>query len=251
MSELLNYVVIVAVLAVGLLSGCRTQQSRPQPASAGEEAGSYAQRAPSPSGIGKVYMGREVGQVRGHEALAWLERDERARTELPARLVRALDLQPSDVVADVGAGTGYFTFRLAPEVPRGLVYAVDIQQAMIDTLGARMHRRGAENVRPHHGTIMNPRLPEGALDLALIVDAYHEFSHPREMMQALYADLKPGGRLVVVEYRAEDPTVSADPLHRMSERQILREMQAAGFAWRETLDVLPQQHLVVFEKPVG
>lgn len=246
--------VLISTLAAAVLlgGGCGTKApSADAGASALAPQQAYVQREPSEGGIGKMYLGREVAEVMGHRRAAWMERPERERTELPARLVRALDLRPSDVVADIGAGTGYFTFRIAPEVPRGLVYAVDIQQAMVDTLGARVHRREVENVRPLQGTILDPRLPNGSIDLVLIVDAYHEFSHPHEMMTALYEDLKPGGRLAIVEYRGEDPTVPVEPLHKMSADQIQREMEVHGFQWRETLDVLPQQHLMIFERPVG
>ncbi len=241
--------VLAGVLLAGaLLPGCRYQgQSR----SAGESNSVYAQREASPGGIGNVYMEREIAQVMNSDGAAWLDRPTRQQTEMPERLVEALALSASDVVADIGAGTGYFTFRLASEVPGGLVYAVDIQQRMIDTLRARIARRDAENVQPVHSSIMDPELPDGSIDLALMVDAYHEFSHPREMMQALYEDMEPGGRVVLVEYRAEDPTLSIHPLHTMTEAQIREELTAAGFEWRETKDILPKQHLVVFAKPTG
>ena len=210
----------------------------------------YTQKEPSRDGTGKVYMGREIAQVMGHRGAAWLERPERAETELPERVVRGLVLDSSDVVADIGAGTGYFTFRVAPEVPRGTVYAVDIQPEMLDIIRRRVEEHGVSNVEPVRGTVQDPNLPGGAVDVAFIVDAYHEFSYPREMVQGIAEALRPGGRLVLVEYRGEDPTVPIKPLHKMTETQVRREIEAAGLRWRETKDMLPQQHFVVFEKPM-
>ena len=170
---------------------------------------------------------------------------------MPDRVVGALDLSPSDVVADIGAGTGYFTFRLARKVPRGRVLAVDIQPEMLELIRARAERSGADHVETVLGTPRDPNLPGGTVDLALMVDAYHEFSHPREMMEHIVEALEPGGRVVLVEYRGEDPTLPVGRLHRMTEDQARREMEAVGLRWRETKDILPQQHLMIFEKPLA
>ncbi|MEL7238293.1 MAG: class I SAM-dependent methyltransferase, partial [Planctomycetota bacterium] len=204
---------------------------------------------PSRDGIGKVYMGREISRVMGHLAAGWLERDGREMEEKPAVLIDALDLQPDDVVADIGAGTGYFTFRLAEKVPDGKVIAVDIQQEMLELLEAEVARRGMTNVESVLGTIEDPKLPAGEVDLVLMVDAYHEFSHPYEMMQGIVRGLKPGGRVALVEYRGEDPAVMIKPLHKMTEAQAVKEMEAAGLEHVETIDALPLQHLMIFRKP--
>jgi SAM-dependent methyltransferase len=202
-----------------------------------------------PDGTGKFYMGREIAQVMGHLAAGWLERPEREREERPELLMRALDLQPGDVVADVGAGSGYFTFRIAPRVGvEGKVLAVDIQREMLDIIRHRMRLLGARNVQPVLGSITDPRLPENGVDLILMVDVYHEFSHPYEMTQAMVRGLKPGGRLVFVEYRLEDPRVPIKLVHKMSEQQVRKEMAVHPVRWVETLDVLPWQHIIVFEK---
>ncbi len=204
-----------------------------------------------PDGSGKEYMGREIADVSTSEVeTGWWERPERDDEELPVRLLRALSLSPSDVVADIGSGTGFFTFRLADEVPSGRVYAVDVQQAMVDTIRVRAERSGIRNVTSVLGAVDDPSLPENRLDLALIVSSYHEFDHPREMLEGLLYALKPGGRLVLVEYRAEDATIPIPDLRRMSEAQIIREGESVGFRFRETLDVLPQQHIVVFTVPI-
>ncbi len=203
-----------------------------------------------PNGIGKFYMGREIAQVMGHQAAGWLERPEREQEEQPAKLLRALKLKAGDVVADVGAGSGYYSFRLAPLVgPRGKVLAVDIQQEMLDIIGKRMKERGVRNIEPVLGTETDPRLPAGGVDLILLVDVYHEFGHPYEMMQALVRGLRPGGRVVFVEFRLEDPAVPIKLVHKMSQRQVVKEMKPFALRYVRTLDVLPWQHVIVFEKP--
>jgi ubiquinone/menaquinone biosynthesis C-methylase UbiE len=153
-------------------------------------------------------------------------------------------------VADIGAGTGYFTWRLATAVgPNGMVYAVDIQPEMLEKLASNMRSRALQNYRPVKGSASDPRLPERTLDLALMVDVYHEFSHPSEMLNALGRALKPGGRLVFVEYRAEDPSVPIKRLHKMSEKQVKLEAEAADLDYVETIDILPRQHIVIFRRP--
>ena len=202
----------------------------------------------SSDGIGKFHMGREIAKVMGHEGIDWLERGTREDEEAPARGIAALDLKPDDVVADVGAGSGYHTFRMAPLVPKGRVVAVDIQPEMIAFLEARAKELGHANVQPHLGAIDGVQLPAESIDLALMVDAYHEFSHPAEMLQSLMSALRPGGRIVLLEYRAEDPNVPIKPLHKMSEAQIKREAGVFPLDWERTVSTLPWQHVVVFRK---
>ena len=211
----------------------------------------YEEGPASPDGTGRYYLGREIARVMSHRGAAWLERPDREVEERPELLVAALRLDPADTVADLGAGTGYFTFRLAPLVPEGRVLAVDIQPEMLDIVEARAQSEGVQNVVAVQGTETAPGLADETVDLTLIVDAYHEFSQPREMLAALYAATKPGGRLVLVEYRAEDPDVPIKRLHKMSEAQVRLELEAAGFAFAENLDVLPQQHVMVFERLEG
>jgi len=167
------------------------------------------------------------------------------RRRAPARTTKPR----SASVADIGSGTGYFSFRIAPRVPRGKVLAVDIQQEMLDLLTEAAKRRGVKNVEPVLGKIDDPNLPDSSTDVALMVDAYHEFDHPREMMEALVADLKPGGQIVLLEFRAEDPAVYIKPLHKMTEAQAVKEMEAVGLKHVETLKDLPWQHVMFFEKP--
>ncbi len=202
----------------------------------------------SPDGIGKFYMGREIAQVMGHTAAMWLERPSREGEEQPTKLVNALDLKPTNVVADIGAGTGYFSFRIAQKVPQGKVLAVDIQPEMLEMIEFLKKENNINNVEPILGTITNPNLPENSVDLVLMVDAYHEFSYPYEMMQGIVKGLKKGGRVVLVEYRKENPFIMIKPLHKMSVQQARKEMQAVGLQWLETKDFLPTQHVMVFEK---
>ena len=209
----------------------------------------YQMSTPSRDGIGKRYMGREISRVMGHQGAGWLERSSREQEERTDILVEELELEEDDVVADIGAGTGYFTFRISPLVPRGMVIAVDIQQEMLDIIDHRA-KDSADNVVTILGTIANTRLPEASVDLILLVDAYHEFSHPREMGQSMFRALRPGGRIALVEYRQEDPAIAIKPLHKMSEAQARKEMEALGLQWRETRSSLPQQHLIIFAKPV-
>lgn len=203
----------------------------------------------SPDGIGKFYMGREIAQVMGHIAAGWLERPTREAEEQPSKLVKALKLKPNDVVADVGAGTGFFSFRIAPQLTGGKVLAVDIQPEMLDIIKSLQKEKKITNVETVLATVSNPNLPPESVDLALMVDAYHEFSYPLEVMQGIVRSLKPGGRVVQVEYRGENPFVMIKPLHKMTQKQARKEMQAVGLVWRETFNVLPQQHILVFEKP--
>ncbi len=202
-----------------------------------------------PNGIGKFYLGREIAHVMGHQAAAWLERPEREREEEPRKVIEALELKPGQVVADVGVGTGYFAFRMAPLVgEKGKVLGVDIQQEMLDLLKAKAAELKVSNVEGVLGTIKDPKLPEAGVDLVLMVDVYHEFDHPWEMMQAIKKSLKPGGRVVLVEYRKEDPAVPIKEVHKMSEEQIKKEMTAAGLEHVKTVGTLPRQHIAIFKK---
>lgn len=211
----------------------------------------YSRKVPSRDGTGKVYLGREMSQVVGHGAVRWLERPEREREELPKAVIENMGLKPTDTVADIGAGSGYFTFRLAPVVTEGKVIAVDIQQEMLDFIEDRKKETGHGNVETLRGEVDDTRLPEGQVDAVLMVDAYHEFSHPWEMMTSIVKGLKPGGRVILIEYRGEDPTVAIKPLHKMTQRQAVREMAAVGLEHVETRDFLPSQHFMIFRKPLS
>jgi len=224
-----------------------TSEAPPPPATTPEEP-VYRDGPASPDGIGKFYMGREISKVMGHRGINWLERDTRESEEAPTQAIAALDLHPAAVIADIGAGSGYYSFRLAELVPDGEVIAVDIQPEMIAFLESRADELGADNVRPHLGEIDDTRLDPDSIDAAIMVDAYHEFSHPREMMESVVRALRPGGRVFLLEYRAEDRAVPIKPLHKMSEAQARAEMEAVGLEWVRTDDFLPWQHFMVFRK---
>ena len=210
----------------------------------------YETRAPhDPNGIGRFYLGREIAHVMGHQAADWLERPEREPEERPSVLVDALRLKPGDQVADIGAGTGYLSWRLAQKVgAKGVVYSVDIQPEMLALLAQKMAARQVTNVQPVLGTITDPNLPTNSLDLVIMVDVYHEFDHPYEMMQAICRALKPGGRVVFVEYRSEDPNIPIKLVHKMTEAQVRREASVQGLDWLETINDLPRQHIICFRK---
>jgi ubiquinone/menaquinone biosynthesis C-methylase UbiE len=208
----------------------------------------YSYRSPSFDGIGKVYMGREISNVMGHQGADWLERTDRSTEEQPQKMVEALALKPTDVVADVGSGTGYITKLLAAKVPTGRVVAIDVQPEMLELLSQRIKREKISNIEPHLGQEQNPNLAAASIDLALMVDAYHEFSYPREMMVGIVSALKPGGRVVLAEYRGENPLVFIKPHHKTTQQQMRREMEAVGLKWQKTDNILPQQHLMFFTK---
>lgn len=203
----------------------------------------------SADGIGKFFHDREIAQVMGHPAIGWLERENREDEEAPTKAINALELAPDAVIADIGAGSGYYSFRIAPKVPRGRVVAVDIQQEMLDFLKKRSEELKISNIQPHLGTLKGLDLPEKSLDAALMVDAYHEFSDPAEMLESLFKSLKPGGRIFLLEYRAEDPLVPIKPLHKMTEAQARLELESAGFRFISNRRHLPWQHFMVFERP--
>jgi len=238
-------------LSCGAVSAAPPPASGSAPPPAG--AGQYEFRQEhSRDGIGKFYLGREIAQVMGHQAADWLERQEREAEERTELLVASLPIKPGDVVADIGAGTGYFSRRLAKRVGvAGRILAVDIQPEMLELLTNKMAELKITNVVPILGAVTNPNLPAASVDLALMVDVYHEFDHPREMMEAISQSLRPGGRAVFVEFRGEDPQVPIKPLHKMTEAQVRKEMSVLPLEWVETKEVLPRQHVIIFKKISG
>jgi precorrin-6B methylase 2 len=211
----------------------------------------YSSAPASADGIGKRYMGREIAGVMGWQGAAWLEREEREREERTDLLVRALQLRPGMVVADIGAGTGYLARRMAPAVmPGGRFLAVDVQPQMLRLLQDAVRQSGLTQIQPLLGAEDDVKLTAATVDLALMVDVYHELAWPHEVLASIVRALKPGGLLVFVEYRAEDPQVPIKTLHKMSEMQIKREATVHPLEWVRTVGTLPWQHLVVFRKRV-
>ena len=238
--------VLLTLLGI-VAAGCGAAQT--EAVDAPGAVGPYEYRSPSRDGIGKVYMGREISHVMGHRGAAWLERPTREREERTDLLIENLPLDDDFVVADIGAGTGYFSFAIAESLPEGGVLAVDIQPEMLEIIRARSASSGIKNVEPVLGSEQDPGLDAETVDLVLLVDAYHEFSFPLEMGRAMAAALRPGGRLVLIEYRGEDRRVPIKPLHKMTEAQAIAEMHAVGLEWERTGDFLPQQHFLVFRRP--
>jgi ubiquinone/menaquinone biosynthesis C-methylase UbiE len=208
----------------------------------------YQSGTASQDGIGKFYYQREIAQVMGFEGAAWLDRAERAQEERPDVLVKELHLTPGMTVADIGAGSGYLAKRIAPIVAPGRVLAVDVQPQMVELLKSLSAQPGLKNIVPILGSPDDTHLPAESIDLAVMVDVYHELSFPYEVVRSILSALKPGGRLVFVEYRGEDPRVPIKALHKMTVAQIRLEMQPFPITLERTVEELPIQHIVVFRK---
>ena len=206
-----------------------------------------------PNGIGKFYLNREIAQVMGYQAANWLERTEREKEEEPAKLLKALELKEGMVVADVGAGSGYHAFRMAPLVgAKGKILAVDIQPEMLKLIAERAKKEKVANVETIESTADDPKLPVAAVDLIIMVDVYHELEFPYEMTEKMVAALKPGGRIAFVEFRMEDDKVPIKLVHKMSERQVIAEMSAFPvMEHSKTIGTLPWQHIILFTKAKG
>jgi ubiquinone/menaquinone biosynthesis C-methylase UbiE len=209
----------------------------------------YTTTPASTDGIGKRYMDREISGVMGWQGAAWLERDKREREERTDLLLEALALQPGMVVADIGAGTGYLSRRMAPlVVPGGKIIALDLQPEMVNMLQTAVNRSGLKQIEVKQSAVDNIKLPKNSIDMAIMVDVYHELAYPYEVMASILQALKPRGWLVFVEYKAEDVRVPIKPLHKMSEAQIKREASIFPLDWERTVSTLPWQHVVVFRK---
>lgn len=235
---------VACVSAVGFACGLGADPPK-------REAPKYETRKNhDPNGIGKFYLGREIARVMGYQGAGWLERPERVKEEEPAKLIEALGLKEGMVVADVGAGSGYHAFLMSPLVgPKGKVIASDIQQQMLDLIADKAKKQKVTNVETVRGTATDPKLPASGVDLILMVDVYHEFEFPFEMTEKLVDALKPGGRLAFVEFRLEDQKVPILLVHKMSERQVIKEMGAfPEMEHTKTVGTLPWQHVVIFTK---
>jgi SAM-dependent methyltransferase len=209
----------------------------------------YVQGAPSADGIGKRYQGREIAHVMGWQAAPWLEREEREQEERTSVLIGELGLKPGMIIADVGAGSGYLSRHMSPRtMPGGRVIAVDIQPEMLALLAKSARDPRYSNIEPLRGSVDDTHLPVGSIDLAIMVDVYHELEYPYEVLESIVRALKPGGRVAFVEYRGEDASVPIKALHKMTEQQIRLEAGQHALDWERTSRRLPWQHLVVFRK---
>jgi SAM-dependent methyltransferase len=233
------------VIGMALACGLMTSPSLAQQAPAKKAA---RRSRPAPAGP-KVYMGREIADVMTFHGADWLVRDTREAEEQPDRMLDALKLKPGMTVADVGAGVGYTSVKIAGRVgSKGTVLATDVQPQMIQMLRENASGLGVKNIKSILCTPTDPKLPEGAVDLILMVDVYHELSEPETTLKGLRKALKPDGRLVLVEFRAEDPEVPIKPEHKMTVVQARKELEANGFTFKESLEFLPWQHVIIFEK---
>ena len=200
------------------------------------------------NGIGKWYMGREIAYVMGFQGIKWLERSEREKEEDVTTLIKNMRISPNDTIADIGAGSGYHVFKMAPLAKNGLVYAVDIQSEMLEAIQLKKKSNRVANVKTVLGSEKSINLPKYSLDKILLVDVYHEFNYPIEMIESIKNALKPNGLLFLIEYRGEDSTVPIKKIHKMTEKQSVAEMRAAGFELKENIGNLPWQHCMIFVK---
>ena len=195
--------------------------------------------------------GRRIAPVMGVSGADWLDRHERETEEQPDKAIAELNLKPGMFVGDVGAGTGFYSLRIAKLVaPAGVVYANDIQPAMLDRLNANASAQHVDNVVTILGTESDPKLPAAKLDLVILVDVYHEFSRPQRMLDRIRESLKPGGQLVLLEYRKEDPSVPIRPEHKMSVQEVKAEVIPEGYRFEKVVDTMPWQHIIFFRKSV-
>jgi ubiquinone/menaquinone biosynthesis C-methylase UbiE len=208
----------------------------------------YKIKKGDPNGINKWYMGRQIAQVMSHFGIDWLERKEREIEENSSLMIKNLAVKPGMLIADIGAGSGFHSALLSKMVGNGKVFAVDVESEMIAYLNARIQRENLSQVVPVLCTEKNVPLVENSIDLILLVDVYHEFSYPYEMALSMFNVLKPGGKLVLVEFRAEDATVPIKTIHKMSEAQAIKEIKIAGFTFEKNISNLPWQHFLVFTK---
>jgi ubiquinone/menaquinone biosynthesis C-methylase UbiE len=208
----------------------------------------YSYKSPSANGTGKVYLGREIAGIMSFDGVAWLERNSRSKEENTDLAISKLPVSKNSVVADIGAGSGFYTFRIAPKVSEGKIYAVEIQDDAISYLKNKITELKANNVVVIKGAEKSPNLPDGSVDLAIMVDVYHELLYPQEFLQAIERALKPEGRLLLLEYKQEDPAVAIKPEHKMSVKQVEKELTANGFRLVQNGQFMPIQHFLVFEK---
>jgi precorrin-6B methylase 2 len=235
----------ILLLSTFICNSCRAQDTA---ANEDEESIDYIYKEGNPNGIGKWFMGREIAHVMGFQGINWLERSEREKEEQTSTLISNMQINATDVIADIGAGSGYHVFKMAKLANKGTIYAVDIQPEMLRAIQLKQQREPIQNIKTVKGTEQITNLPTNSVDKILMVDVYHEFSHPKEMLASIYTALKPNGKIFLIEYRMEDPKVPIKPIHKMTEKQAVKELEVSGFKLIENIDNLPWQHCMVFKK---
>jgi len=224
---------------------CKSQDKEPTQQ---QESAIYALKDGNPNGIGKWFKGREIAYVMGYQGMSWLERPEREKEENVSLLIKNMNIKDTDVIADIGAGSGYHVFKMAPIAKEGIIYAVDIQPEMLAEIKQQKENKSVENVTLVRGGEQSPNLPNNTIDKVLMVDVYHEFNYPFEMLLSIKSALKKNGKIYLIEYRGEDPQIPIKTIHKMSEEQAVKEFEFAGFKLVKNIDNLPWQHCMVFEK---
>jgi ubiquinone/menaquinone biosynthesis C-methylase UbiE len=225
-------------------------KAKSKPERAAQKKSRTSQRARGRRDRPGFYMGRPIADVMSWQGADWLFRETRIQEEQPEAMLDALKIKKGATVADVGTGAGYHSIRLARRVcPEGKVLATDLQPEMLQFLRQNAKLAGVTNIKPILATQDDPKLPEGKVDLILMVDVYHECADPASFLQALKKALRPGGRLVLVEFRGEDPAVPIKPEHKMTLKQVRREVEPQGLTFKDSLEFLPWQHVIIFEKP--
>lgn len=231
---------VVLLTVVSLVYHCQGQDTKTEE--------SYTFKKGDRNGIGKWYMGREIAHVMGFQGMGWLDRPDREEEENTTKLLRNMDIQTDDTIADIGAGSGYHVFQMAVLAEKGRIYAVDIQDEMLAEMRRKKEKGKVKNVVLVKGSEKSVNLPKNSLDKALLVDVYHEFNYPIEMIASLKKALRPNGRLFLIEYRGEDAGVPIKRLHKMTQAQAVKEMKAAGLKLEQNIGNLPWQHCMVFKK---
>lgn len=239
-------VINAAIILLACCAQCITAQKGIAQKNA--SASVYTYRAAAEGGTGKYYLGREIAHVMGAANCEWLDRDSRPQEEHTQLAIDKINLPPTGVVADIGAGTGYYTFKLAPKVPKGKVYAVEIQDEMIAALNDRKKKLKNTNVEVIKGSTASANLPANSVDLAVMVDVYHELEYPVEVLQSIRKSLKKDGKILLIEYKGEDPAVAIRPLHKTTVAQLNKELKANGFKLDYDGEFLPIQHFLLFKK---
>lgn len=208
----------------------------------------YTFQKGDPNGIGKWYMGREIAQVMGYQGINWLERSDREKEENTSQLLMNMNIQPDDTIADIGAGSGYHTFKMARLASEGFVYAVDIQPEMIQAISVKQSEQQMNNIQTIQGSEKSINLDENSVSKILLVDVYHEFNFPKEMVESMHKSLTSDGKIYLIEYKAEDENIPIKEIHKMSEKQAVKEFKASGFKLEQNIENLPWQHCLIFVK---